>query len=132
MPATRQTPERAPLNTRCPNCGAPDPGLIDSRSAAQPVTCDGCGHESTLGRWQATADLTDAILNVDPPNGSDYHVSWHDGRIAIFVCMDDSMPIVATVRPADDYGLMHHLDVARHDDLLACLDDHGITVREEG
>lgn len=53
-------PEPGP-ETRCPHCGEWDPGFIDANFDGCPVTCEGCGHNTTLGVWRATADDADVL-----------------------------------------------------------------------
>ncbi|MFB6351261.1 MAG: hypothetical protein ABEN55_09885 [Bradymonadaceae bacterium] len=119
---------------RCPYCGTPDPGFVDSSAPDQAATCDCCGTESTVGRWRETADLSDAVISLKSPTRGYYGITWHDGQARITHRDDIDSPshVVAVVWPVDERAVVSRYDVAPHYRLLGLLDEHGITIREEG
>ena len=120
-------------STRCHHCGAHDPGFLDSAAPEQSVECDTCGHRSILARWQDAAELTDAVLAVEGPNEGTYLIGWHQGTASVsWRPTGGPCEQVAVVKPADDFGLMSHYDVSAHYKIFCALEEHGITVREEG
>jgi len=120
-------------SARCHHCGAHDPGFLDSADPAQSVECDTCGHRSVLARWQDAAELTDAVIAVEGPTEGTYLIGWHQGTASVsWRPTGGPCEHVAVVKPADDFSLMHHLDVSTHYGIFCALEEHGVTVREEG
>jgi len=113
--------------TRCPHCGEPDPGFVDSDDPTQRVECESCDQASIFGRWVDTAYLHDVVF------GLGYDLNWCGGEARVLDRPDDrALRVAATLLPADDAALMDTREIPEHGPLVEAIEAHGLTIRGEG
>lgn len=120
--------------TRCPFCGAHDPGFADSSADAQPVECASCGRSTVFGQWRDAGQLAANVLARQPLDGGAFTLTWVNGKAVVsHLEDDDASPLtIAVIWPVDNYALMSARDVPVYPGLVGLLEDLSYTVREEG